>query len=70
MAIAEVIGTFDSVEEISAEQREGIGSLADWLWKITVPVTTWHMPCTRYDGIYELPKESHFFSYLPVECTY
>ena len=27
------------------------------------------MPCARYDGIYKLPKESHYFSYLPVECA-
>ena len=80
-AIAEVIGTFDSVEEISAEQREGIvnyiqrkdiiGGLADRPWKITaVPVTTCHMPCAQYDGIFDLPEESHYFSYLPVEGAY
>ena len=78
--VAEVIGTFDGVEEISVEQREGIvnyiqrkdiSGLADRLWKITaVPVTTWHMPCVQYDGIYDLPKESHYFSYLPVERAY
>ena len=40
----------------------------NWLWKVmAVPVTTWHMPCAQYDGIYELPEESHYFSYLPVE---
>ena len=81
-AIAEVIGTFKGVEEISGEQREAIvnliyskarhiGGLANRLWKITsVPVTTWHMPCVQYDGIYELPEESHYFSYFPVECAY
>ena len=79
-AIAEVIGTFDGVEEISAEQREDIvnyiqrkdiGGLADRPWKITaVPVTTWHMPGAQYDGIFDLTEESHYFSYLPVEGAY
>ena len=48
-----------------------IGGLADRLWKVSlVSVTTWHMPCAQYDGIYDLPAESHYFSYLPVERAY
>ena len=44
-AIAEVIGTFDGVEEISAGLREDVVIIyiqrIDRLWKITaVPVTT------------------------------
>ena len=78
-ATAEVTESFDGVEEVSAQQKEGIvnynyskeryiGGLADRLWKVTlVPVTTWHMPYAQYDRIYGLPEESHYFSYLPVE---
>ena len=44
---------------------------ADWLWKVTlVTVTIWRMPCTQYDGKYDLLEESHYFSYLPVEHSY
>ena len=50
MAIAEVIGTFDGVEEIWEGivnyylKERHIGGLSDRLWKITaVPVSTWHM---------------------------
>ena len=81
-AIAEVIGSYDGVEESNCATKRGycklylkerhIVGLPDRLWKVTaVPVTTWHtcMPCARYDGIYKLPKESHYFSYLPVECA-
>ena len=46
-AITEVTGTFDGVEEIRAELREGIVNYIQRRparWKITaVPVTTWHM---------------------------
>ena len=73
-AIAEVTGSFDGVDatkrgyrELHSKERHIVG-LDDRLWKLpAVPVTTWHMPCTQYDGIYEFPEESHYFSYLPVE---
>ena len=56
--------------ELYSKERY-IGGLADRLWKVTlVPVTICHMPCAQYDGIYDLPEESHYFSYLPVGCAY
>ena len=74
-AIAEVIGSFDGVEEVIAQQNlyskeRHIDGLADQLWQVTaVTVTNWHMSWVQYDGIYELPEESHYFSYLAIECT-
>ena len=53
--------------ELYSKERY-IGGLANRLWKVTlVPVTTWHMPYAQYDGIYDLPKESHYLSYFLIE---
>ena len=53
--------------ELYSKERY-ISGLADRLWKVTlVPVTTWHMPYAQYDGIYDLPEESHYLSYLLIE---
>ena len=49
--MAEVIGTFNGVEEISVGLRDDIVNYIqriDRLWKITaVPVTTWYMQCVK-----------------------
>ena len=39
----------------------------DRLRKITaVPVTTSHMPCAQYDGMYDLPEESIILVICPL----
>ena len=53
--------------KLYSKERHIVG-LANRLWKVTaVAVTTWHVLCAQYNGMYELPEESQYFSYLPVE---
>lgn len=73
-ALAEVIGTFDGVEEISAKQREGIVIYIPRKDILAVlPICYGKSLLLQLlpgvcRGIYDLPKESHYFSYLPVDA--